>query len=118
MAKALSRICFFMIEPACSLIFARSNAGLCVEIVASRRVLARQILARTALPAAVISRYVGSTRNFATGKQAMTRADAIAGARQQLHSGEFLGELGRRVAYRTESQNPERRDVLRAYLVD
>ena len=48
----------------------------------------------------------------------MTRADAIAGARQQLHSGEFLGELGRRVAYQTESQNPERRDVLRAYLVD
>jgi acetylornithine deacetylase/succinyl-diaminopimelate desuccinylase-like protein len=48
----------------------------------------------------------------------MTRADAIAGARQQLHSGEFLGELGRRVAYQTESQNPERRDALRAYLVD
>ncbi|THD75250.1 MAG: M20 peptidase family dipeptidase [Bradyrhizobium sp.] len=46
------------------------------------------------------------------------RADAIAGARQLLHSGEFLGELGRRVAYQTESQNPERRDALRAYLVD
>ena len=48
----------------------------------------------------------------------MTRADAIAGARQQLHSGEFLGELGRRVAYQTASQNPESRDALRAYLVD
>jgi acetylornithine deacetylase/succinyl-diaminopimelate desuccinylase-like protein len=48
----------------------------------------------------------------------MTRADAIARARQQLHSGEFLGELGRRVAYPTESQNPERRDALRAYLVE
>ncbi|MGZ9083513.1 MAG: M20 family metallopeptidase, partial [Rhodoplanes sp.] len=31
-------------------------------------------------------------------------------------SGEFLAELDRRVAYRTESQNPERRDALRAYL--
>ena len=46
----------------------------------------------------------------------MTRADAIAGARRQLQSGEFLAELDRRVAYRTESQNPERRDALRAYL--
>ncbi len=48
----------------------------------------------------------------------MTRADAIAGARRHLHSGAFLGELDRRVAYQTESQNPERRDALRAYLVD
>ena len=48
----------------------------------------------------------------------MTRTDAIARARQSLHSGEFLGELGRRVAYRTESQNAERRDALRAYLVE
>jgi acetylornithine deacetylase/succinyl-diaminopimelate desuccinylase-like protein len=45
-----------------------------------------------------------------------TRADAIARVREHLRSGEFLAELGRRVAYRTESQNPERRDVLRAYL--
>jgi acetylornithine deacetylase/succinyl-diaminopimelate desuccinylase-like protein len=35
-----------------------------------------------------------------------------------LHSGEFLGELDRRVGYPTESQNPERRDALRAYLVE
>ena len=48
----------------------------------------------------------------------MTRTDAIARARQQLHSGEFLAELDRRVAYRTESQNPERREALRAYLVE
>src|SRR5712672_3369041 len=48
----------------------------------------------------------------------MTRTDAIARARQQLHSGEFLAELDRRVGYQTESQNPERRDALRAYLVD
>ena len=46
----------------------------------------------------------------------MTRADAIAGARQQLHPGEFLAALARRVAYPTESQNPARRDVLQAYL--
>jgi acetylornithine deacetylase/succinyl-diaminopimelate desuccinylase-like protein len=46
----------------------------------------------------------------------MTRADAIALARQHLHSGELLRELERRVAYPTESQNPERRDALRAYL--
>lgn len=48
----------------------------------------------------------------------MTRTDAIDRARQYLHSGEFLGELDRRVAYPTESQNPERRDCLRAYLED
>src|SRR5712672_1206367 len=48
----------------------------------------------------------------------MPRTDAIARARQQLHSGEFLADLDRRVAYQTESQNPERRDALRAYLVD
>jgi acetylornithine deacetylase/succinyl-diaminopimelate desuccinylase-like protein len=46
----------------------------------------------------------------------MTRTDAIALARQTLSSGEFLAELGRRVAYPTESQNPERRDALRGYL--
>jgi acetylornithine deacetylase/succinyl-diaminopimelate desuccinylase-like protein len=46
----------------------------------------------------------------------MTRADAIARAHQHFHSGEFLAELDRRVAYPTESQNPERRGALRAYL--
>jgi len=48
----------------------------------------------------------------------MTRADAIARAREHLHSGAFLGELGRRVAYRTESQNPGSGEALRAYLVE
>ena len=48
----------------------------------------------------------------------MTRTEAIERARRALHSGEFLGELGRRVAYPTESQNPGRGDVLRAYLVE
>src|SRR3954469_2019076 len=46
----------------------------------------------------------------------MTRTEAIDRARQMLHSGEFLVDLDRRVGYRTESQNPERSDVLRAYL--
>jgi acetylornithine deacetylase/succinyl-diaminopimelate desuccinylase-like protein len=48
----------------------------------------------------------------------MSRADAIASARQHLRSGAFLGELDRRVAYPTESQNPGRRDALRGYLTD
>jgi acetylornithine deacetylase/succinyl-diaminopimelate desuccinylase-like protein len=46
----------------------------------------------------------------------VSRADAIATARQHLHSGAFVAELGRRVAYPTESQNPGRGDALRAYL--
>lgn len=46
----------------------------------------------------------------------MTRTDAIDRARQTLHSGEFIAELDRRVGYPTESQNPDRRDALRAYL--
>ena len=46
----------------------------------------------------------------------MSRVDAIARARGYLHSGEFLRELERRVAFQTESQNPDRRDCLRAYL--
>ena len=37
-------------------------------------------------------------------------------AREHLHSGAFLGELDRRVAYRTESQNPGSGEALRAYL--
>jgi acetylornithine deacetylase/succinyl-diaminopimelate desuccinylase-like protein len=48
----------------------------------------------------------------------MTRTDAIARAHQMITSGEFLAELDRRVAYQTESQNPEKRDALRAYLVE
>jgi acetylornithine deacetylase/succinyl-diaminopimelate desuccinylase-like protein len=48
----------------------------------------------------------------------MTRTDAIARAHQMLHSGEFLAELDRRVAYQTESQNPKKRDALRAYLTE
>jgi len=45
----------------------------------------------------------------------MTRADAIARAQALISSGAFLKELDRRVAYKTESQNAERADALRAY---
>jgi acetylornithine deacetylase/succinyl-diaminopimelate desuccinylase-like protein len=48
----------------------------------------------------------------------MTRTDAIDRAQTMLRSGEFLAELDRRVGYQTESQNPEQRDALRAYLTD
>src|SRR5579859_2172297 len=48
----------------------------------------------------------------------MTRADAVTRAHAMLRSGEFLSELDRRVAYQTESQNPDKRGALRAYLTD
>src|SRR5579871_6254010 len=48
----------------------------------------------------------------------MTRNDAVARAHAMLQSGEFLAELDRRVSYQTESQNPGKRDALRAYLVE
>ena len=48
----------------------------------------------------------------------MTRTDAVARAQEMLRSGEFLAELDRRLSYRTESQNPEKRDALRAYLTE
>ena len=47
-----------------------------------------------------------------------TRDDAIASARQHLHSGEFLAELNRRVGFQTQSQEPLPGDPLRAYLVE
>src|SRR5213592_316750 len=46
------------------------------------------------------------------------RADALARVREHLNSGAFLAELGRRVGYRTESQNPASGEALRAYLLD
>src|ERR1700734_2566736 len=48
----------------------------------------------------------------------MTRADAITRAHTMLRSGEFLAKLDRRVAYQTESQNPEKGEALRAYLTE
>jgi acetylornithine deacetylase/succinyl-diaminopimelate desuccinylase-like protein len=47
-----------------------------------------------------------------------TRADALAAAAHEFDSGAFQRTLARRVAYPTESQNPERADALRAYLSD
>src|SRR3979409_1835642 len=47
-----------------------------------------------------------------------TRADAIGSARQQLHSGAFIGELNRRVGFQTQSQEPLPGDPFRAYLVE
>jgi acetylornithine deacetylase/succinyl-diaminopimelate desuccinylase-like protein len=46
----------------------------------------------------------------------VSRAAAIDVVNQHFHSGAFLDDLGRRVAYPTESQNAGRQDVLRAYL--
>jgi acetylornithine deacetylase/succinyl-diaminopimelate desuccinylase-like protein len=46
----------------------------------------------------------------------MGRIEAIGLVKEHLHSGGFLAEVSRRVAYPTESQNPARRDVLRGYL--
>jgi acetylornithine deacetylase/succinyl-diaminopimelate desuccinylase-like protein len=46
----------------------------------------------------------------------MNRAEAISRAGQHLHTGGLLAELDRRVAYPTESQNPDRGGVLRRYL--
>ena len=48
----------------------------------------------------------------------MSREDAIADVRRQLQSGAFLADLNRRVAYRTDSQNAQRSEALRAYLED
>src|ERR1700682_1172584 len=48
----------------------------------------------------------------------MSRAEAISRVGQYFQAGEFLIELGRRVAYKTESQNPRRTDALRGYLED
>src|SRR4051794_12453941 len=46
----------------------------------------------------------------------MSRAEAIELAGEHLHSGGFLAELDRRVAYPTESQNADRHGILRSYL--
>ncbi|MBO0803125.1 MAG: M20 family metallopeptidase [Nocardiopsaceae bacterium] len=46
----------------------------------------------------------------------MTRDEAIAGAGEYYDSGRFLADLGRGVAYRTESGVPDRAADIRAYL--
>src|SRR5258706_3363775 len=46
----------------------------------------------------------------------MTRAAAIAAIEKYFDNGSFLADLGRRVAIKTESQNPERQAELERYL--
>ena len=48
----------------------------------------------------------------------MSRVDAIARAREHFKSGDFLRILDRRVGYRTESQQANSGEALRAYLTD
>ena len=48
----------------------------------------------------------------------MSRAEAISRVGRHFHDGGFLIELDRRVAYKTESQNPRGASALRAYLED
>src|SRR5579859_6646493 len=49
-------------------------------------------------------------------KETMTRAAALSAIEKYFDSGSFLADLGRRVAIRTESQNPERQAELERYL--
>lgn len=48
----------------------------------------------------------------------MTRVDVLTHAAEYFDSGQFLADLRRRVAIPTESQDPSRAPVLRAYLAD
>ena len=48
----------------------------------------------------------------------MTRESAISRATRHFDEGAFIADLARRVAYRTESQVPESRPQLAAYLVE
>lgn len=48
----------------------------------------------------------------------MTRSTAISQATAQYDTGAFRDTLARRVAYRTESQEPDSGDILHAYLAD
>jgi hypothetical protein len=54
----------------------------------------------------------GRSRSYAVADSYRARTSALA------DSGAFLAELGRRVGYRTESQNPGSGEALRAYLVE
>ena len=46
----------------------------------------------------------------------MSRSAAISAVEKYFDSGAFLADLGRRVAIKTESQNPERQAELERYL--
>ena len=52
------------------------------------------------------------------GDATASRADAIAAAREHFDDGHFVRDLARRVALRTESQNPDSGPALGAYLHD
>src|SRR5260370_7361064 len=92
--------------------------GYQAEIGAFRLTLARQIrgIITCFRPASYPDTLPEFEKRSRLKKEDMTRTDAIARARRHLHSGDFLAELDRRVAYPTESQNSDRRDCLRAYL--
>src|SRR4051812_17407475 len=104
MAKALSRISFVMISvrilsPRNQSDFGQSFFQSCSNPAG----LSKTNSLAGALPVAPASRYAGAIGPPypATQKKKMTRADAIANARQLFASGEFLKTLERRVAYRT-----------------
>src|SRR5437870_10906271 len=122
MAKALSRICFVMTRTSHArrvpCVFARLNAGLLPEIVASSLFLARPDSVPCHFQRVAYPDRLRSTLASKGKKNMADRADAIARVREHLNSGAFLAELGRRVGYRTESQNPGSGEALRAYLVD
>ncbi|WP_322068423.1 M20 family metallopeptidase [Paraburkholderia bannensis] len=59
-----------------------------------------------------------SRERLAPGADVAPRAQAIAAALAHFDSGDFLRDLERRVAFRSESQNPAQADALAAYLSD
>jgi acetylornithine deacetylase/succinyl-diaminopimelate desuccinylase-like protein len=61
---------------------------------------------------------ISSSIEHNTTRRALTRSQALAHAANYFDSGAFRVDLGRRVAYRTESQEPERVAQLRGYLID
>src|SRR5665213_583050 len=67
-------------------------------------------------PDRICSNTLRHHRNASQDIVTVTRAESINRVNQHFQSGEFMAELGRRVAYPTESQNPGREEVLRAYL--
>jgi acetylornithine deacetylase/succinyl-diaminopimelate desuccinylase-like protein len=60
--------------------------------------------------------YAAASSSLRQKVSIVTRTESIDRVSQYFQSGEFMAELGRRVAYPTESQNAGRSDVLRAYL--
>src|SRR2546426_1458833 len=63
-------------------------------------------------------RYDSGSIEHDTTRRALTRSHALAHAADYFDSGGFRLALGRRVAYRTESQEPGRATQLRSYLSD